>query len=72
MPCLEAVVHITQSTLHQLLVCFTERSACDVTTCTTINGPTFGLTRIDILILIEARVLDIVGHVVTILVRSNQ
>ena len=72
MPSLEAVVHIAQSTLHQVLVTLSERSTCDVTTCTRVDGPTLSLTRIDVLIVIEARIDNVVRHILTILMSRIQ
>ena len=71
MPCLEAEVSVTQSTFHLGLIVLSKRSANDVTTrLGDVNIPALSLVRVDVLILVEARILDEVGHVVTIVVSS--
>ena len=71
MPCLEAEVSVTQSTFHLGLIVLSKRSANDVTTrLGDVNIPALSLVRVDVLILVEARILDEVGHVVAIVVSS--
>ena len=64
-PSLEAVVHIAQRALHQFLISLSERTTGNVSTSTCVDIPTFSSTRVYILVIIESRIHDKLGIVLT-------